>query len=141
MLFIFLSYYPLKQGLKPRTGDLNYALLHRIFILLSIKTRIETCNQLPNIHYLQGFLSYYPLKQGLKPHLNCLDKKDMSIFILLSIKTRIETNIPYPKTSFLHRFLSYYPLKQGLKRPNIFSNARTSALFLSYYPLKQGLKQ
>ncbi len=38
---VFLSYYPLKQGLKPFE---NTAILEKqpIFILLSIKTRIET---------------------------------------------------------------------------------------------------
>ena len=43
--FPFLSYYPLKQGLKPNleyTSPVNQ--LH-IFILLSIKTRIETASR------------------------------------------------------------------------------------------------
>ena len=37
----FLSYYPLKQGLKPELQNKENDLL-KIFILLSIKTRIET---------------------------------------------------------------------------------------------------
>ncbi len=38
---VFLSYYPLKQGLKPKAKETNEKQL-LIFILLSIKTRIET---------------------------------------------------------------------------------------------------
>jgi len=38
---VFLSYYPLKQGLKLLTEFCTYCSIH-IFILLSIKTRIET---------------------------------------------------------------------------------------------------
>jgi len=37
-----------------------------IFILLSIKTRIETVYPLNSFTVLLLFLSYYPLKQGLK---------------------------------------------------------------------------
>ncbi len=37
-----------------------------IFILLSIKTRIETIFPPGNTTRKSGFLSYYPLKQGLK---------------------------------------------------------------------------
>ena len=38
---VFLSYYPLKQGLK-QYNDGDNILISIIFILLSIKTRIET---------------------------------------------------------------------------------------------------
>jgi len=37
-----------------------------IFILLSIKTRIETYNPVFPVFQGMRFLSYYPLKQGLK---------------------------------------------------------------------------
>jgi len=37
-----------------------------IFILLSIKTRIETVRDLSVDEVREQFLSYYPLKQGLK---------------------------------------------------------------------------
>jgi len=62
----FLSYYPLKQGLKlaPPTRTNEYV---GIFILLSIKTRIET-----------------------RADIAC-STAGGGIFILLSIKTRIET--------------------------------------------------
>ena len=70
----FLSYYPLKQGLKP--------------------------NSLWNGRYrASGFLSYYPLKQGLKQELILLRDNDNPIFILLSIKTRIETSICHGSSS------------------------------------------
>jgi len=62
----FLSYYPLKQGLKLASAVVC-GVIPSIFILLSIKTRIETILNL-RVHHP-------------KP----------SIFILLSIKTRIET--------------------------------------------------
>mgnify|MGYP007124161107 FL=1 len=66
-LLKFLSYYPLKQGLK---------------LLISLITRVSS----------ERFLSYYPLKQGLKHHAYEQDVPEGTIFILLSIKTRIETN-------------------------------------------------
>jgi len=65
--FIFLSYYPLKQGLKRNT-------------------------MASNKHKKILFLSYYPLKQGLKPSISgSINFPFNIIFILLSIKTRIET--------------------------------------------------
>ncbi len=64
----FISYYPLKQGLK-LLNILKKILGNRIYILLSIKTRIETT---------------------LLPFLSLLQEE---IYILLSIKTRIETEI------------------------------------------------
>ena len=41
--------------------------LDSIYILLSIKTRIETIWQENWRAYYGRFISYYPLKQGLKP--------------------------------------------------------------------------
>ena len=64
---------------------------HLIFILLSIKTRIETKIHIPAFNWDSKFLSYYPLKQGLKPEQYEPGLHPESIFILLSIKTRIET--------------------------------------------------
>jgi len=62
-----------------------------IFILLSIKTRIET-DWLERFSGLEKvFLSYYPLKQGLKLLILMMEISCIFIFILLSIKTRIET--------------------------------------------------
>ncbi len=63
---IFLSYYPLKQGLKLEP-EIEAKETEKIFILLSIKTRIET---------FSFFFGVF---------------KTSFIFILLSIKTRIET--------------------------------------------------
>ena len=62
-----------------------------IFILLSIKTRIETLRAESRERRAIPFLSYYPLKQGLKLEEIDFMRKWMEIFILLSIKTRIET--------------------------------------------------
>ncbi len=64
---------------------------HRIFILLSIKTRIETSSQSLSGQFGWKFLSYYPLKQGLKLIVKIGRSGPPIIFILLSIKTRIET--------------------------------------------------
>jgi len=64
---LFISYYPLKQGLKPAL---------RVSITM----------------YLILFISYYPLKQGLKLQEDGLLRLwEINIYILLSIKTRIET--------------------------------------------------
>ncbi len=62
-----------------------------IYILLSIKTRIETLCTLPNLVLTAEFISYYPLKQGLKLRLGTAGRGVGIIYILLSIKTRIET--------------------------------------------------
>ena len=62
-----------------------------IFILLSIKTRIETAMLAISKAQAGKFLSYYPLKQGLKHEYN------------------------RAKQGRSTKFLSYYPLKQGLK--------------------------
>jgi len=63
----FLSYYPLKQGLK--------RISHRM-----------------SSHTSSGFLLYYPLKQGLKRFIPVYLATKKHVFTLLSIKTRIETN-------------------------------------------------
>ena len=136
----FISYYPLKQGLKPARPPLASD-VRKIYILLSIKTRIETfkrwsiTSQLEIIYILlsiktrietcahgwnQGagcqFISYYPLKQGLKLLQLCRDcSGSFQIYILLSIKTRIETLCLPISPYCCFRFISYYPLKQGLK--------------------------
>ena len=67
----FISYYPLKQGLKQISGG-AITLVTTIYILLSIKTRIETllCIEASLPQY--RFISYYPLKQGLKRETNRL---------------------------------------------------------------------
>jgi len=86
----FLSYYPLKQGLKHISIE-GLSTPFSIFILLSIKTRIETYASIECVNHKQKFLSYYPLKQGLKQKQEKQDYINRQIFILLSIKTRIET--------------------------------------------------
>ena len=78
---LFLSYYPLKQGLK----------------------RISLADPLLG---MTRFLSYYPLKQGLKPGQAIDHKPELVIFILLSIKTRIET-ICFLSLAFIR--LNFYP--------------------------------
>ena len=62
----FISYYPLKQGLKQAFLVAAILCVPRIYILLSIKTRIETYNAQSAEPSATGFISYYPLKQGLK---------------------------------------------------------------------------
>ncbi len=89
---VFLSYYPLKQGLKQGYTIVNESRFIEIFILLSIKTRIETSISIRIYKGTGTFLSYYPLKQGLKP--------------MHQLNASITNNV----------FLSYYPLKQGLKQ-------------------------
>jgi len=64
----------------------------KIFILLSIKTRIETDWWIEDTYLI------------------------IPIFILLSIKTRIETHFQPVSWALILPFLSYYPLKQGLKQ-------------------------
>jgi len=160
----FLSYYPLKQGLK-RIGGSTFLICLSIFILLSIKTRIETDLWSLAIQSLCWFLSYYPLKQGLKQScfgisISCpyifillsiktrietynsvlLIVKDYFIFILLSIKTRIETHL----SLFCIVLADYIFILLSIKTriETIMQQKLLGFLlqFLSYYPLKQGLK-
>ncbi len=105
--YLFLSYYPLKQGLKhehdPHSDE-----------------------------WIGTFLSYYPLKQGLKHDNDPVGTPSLAIiFILLSIKTRIETDINPIMQSLFLKFLSYYPLKQGLK---LIMSSNTTDLPLNFYP-------
>jgi len=88
----------------------------KIYILLSIKTRIETGPAGAGKTASALFISYYPLKQGLK-HI----AKGCAVDSLVI-------------------FISYYPLKQGLKHRDEAYRKMQIAIFISYYPLKQGLK-
>ncbi len=92
MGFLFISYYPLKQGLKPAGEQATAIQEPTIYILLSIKTRIETRYYIAVYRLgLSLFISYYPLKQGLKRAVvNAINSSGA-------------------------KFISYYPLKQGLK--------------------------
>jgi len=88
--FEFISYYPLKQGLKPIMSSMYSWGMSQIY-RQSKQTLIETHNV---IYVFLGeilFISYYPLKQGLKRVQKIVFGKEKVIFI------------------------SYYPLKQGLK--------------------------
>ncbi len=87
----FLSYYPLKQGLKLL---LKQIIAIRVLQFLSyyplkqgLKHNVEVQRRIDVIQ----FLSYYPLKQGLKLNYPSCPYWHPEIFILLSIKTRIET--------------------------------------------------
>ncbi len=111
----FISYYPLKQGLKLSS------------------TGIRQCKSFP-------FISYYPLKQGLKLRDRIDPMTWRSIYILLSIKTRIETLRNTESSMRMITFISYYPLKQGLKLFITLVFTSYACKFISYYPLKQGLK-
>jgi len=55
-------------------GEVCHTMLS-IFILLSIKTRIETIDNCGFFALCYGFLSYYPLKQGLKRSIHELADK------------------------------------------------------------------
>ncbi len=87
----FISYYPLKQGLKHDSPMIANSNEGKIYILLSIKTRIETLFPCLFQTFFVQFISYYPLKQGLKPIRVAIVDSRYFIYILLSIKTRIET--------------------------------------------------
>jgi len=87
----FLSYYPLKQGLKQKN---NTPARQGGGIFLSyypLKQGLKPVSILVIIPPVQSFLSYYPLKQGLKQIKRLHHSLGINIFILLSIKTRIET--------------------------------------------------
>ena len=88
---IFLSYYPLKQGLKLVKQELGMHLIN-IFILLSIKTRIETSLSLAWIKCYNWIFILLSIKTRIETkQIDRIYHYYGIIFILLSIKTRIET--------------------------------------------------
>ena len=115
--YLFLSYYPLKQGLKHGIGDEVNSMIDLFLSYYPLKQGLKRRGSLAGFPARAVFLSYYPLKQGLKLKLFwAIYNNDPSIFILLSIKTRIETDTLLEEILQLFGFLSYYPLKQGLKQ-------------------------
>ena len=87
-----------------------------IYILLSIKTRIETVVSVPRWHGKQGIYILLSIKTRIETAVRLQDNiYDREIYILLSIKTRIETLTMSYSVFVLFLFISYYPLKQGLK--------------------------
>jgi len=89
-LLEFLSYYPLKQGLK------------HFFII--------------NMKNYAWFLSYYPLKQGLKRFKTFLLSSLITRFLsYYPLKQGLKRQYRTRAKCSNKKFLSYYPLKQGLK--------------------------
>ena len=90
--FSSLSYNPSNQGLKPYWAKRLYK-LWRVFILQSIKPRVETAINGDNYFFRFVSLSYNPSNQGLKPDFGFDEIDTLDVFILQSIKPRVETNI------------------------------------------------
>ncbi len=112
-----------------------------IYILLSIKTRIETRTSCFSFPDLWKFISYYPLKQGLKPQIVLAWVTGKRRFIsYYPLKQGLKPQITKKRRHGIRKFISYYPLKQGLKPRSVVPTDKTRMLFISYYPLKQGLK-
>ena len=94
---VFISYYPLKQGLK-RNRDYFGLWVSSIFIsYYPLKQGVKHICSIAVIIILPSFISYYPLKQGLKPAIRIALSASREIYIPLSIKTRIETAKSMPK--------------------------------------------
>ena len=136
-----------------------------VFILQSIKPRVETLSTFNFQLTKRGSLSYNPSNQGLKPKQAIPLLARTAVFILQSIKPRVETflrkhQIPefirslYPTIhqtkgwNYMLRqlerswilSLSYNPSNQGLKHNLEFSLPHVSTESLSYNPSNQGLK-
>ena len=61
----FISYYPLKQGLKRRVRNMNH--IGSLFIsYYPLKQGLKLYYKIVHCQYPLLFISYYPLKQGLK---------------------------------------------------------------------------
>ena|GEM_PF-2660523 len=87
----FISYYPLKQGLK-HSGCSPGSYCSTAFIsYYPLKQGLKLVIFFTIFHLSKIFISYYPLKQGLKQLFFSYKLLTISIYILLSIKTRIET--------------------------------------------------
>mgnify|MGYP006943671511 CR=1 FL=1 len=92
LIYILLS---IKTRIETNNSGYFIAVHCDIYILLSIKTRIETMLSIRWMTALLAFISYYPLKQGLKLLAIPVCEMMYIIYILLSIKTRIETLISH----------------------------------------------
>ena len=140
--FPSLSYNPSNQGLKPTlTKDgaypdySLYPTIHQtkgwnrrsscvwwttaeVFILQSIKPRVETVKLLSTSGEECLSLSYNPSNQGLKLYQGHRLHRKEDVFILQSIKPRVETSWQYRRWKQQILSLSYNPSNQGLKLPS-----------------------
>ena len=132
------------QSIKPRVETANTLNLRRrhicVFILQSIKPRVETGEDKINAWRLRLSLSYNPSNQGLKPWTGCGWDHPFTVFILQSIKPRVETQVLLLRAAVL---LGLYPTIHQTKGwnhpwPKKFADGWES---LSYNPSNQGLKQ
>jgi len=62
----FLSYYPLKQGLKPMSNTKKPVKGSKFLSYYPLKQGLKQLNEEITKKVVNAFLSYYPLKQGLK---------------------------------------------------------------------------
>jgi len=112
-IYILLS---IKTRIETATqGLINF--IQCIYILLSIKTRIETLSAIWICYYHHIIYILLSIKTRIETplaahHINLATR----IYILLSIKTRIETSLTLFSGCSHQKFISYYPLKQGLKQ-------------------------
>ena len=136
----FISYYPLKQGLKPdRPQWKSYAGI--LFIsYYPLKQGLKRASARTSLAEATLFISYYPLKQGLKPVDGGEPLPAVAIYILLSIKTRIETLVPEYRGSHSHDIYILLSIKTRIETLQRDAETAERHLFISYYPLKQGLK-
>ena len=88
----FISYYPLKQGLKLQMMQYEAARNYIFISYYPLKQGLKLEPTSGQMLLCALFISYYPLKQGLK-HVGEYPHTDArAVFTLLSIKTRIETD-------------------------------------------------
>ena len=62
----FISYYPLKQGLKRFFGMITTLLVSEFISYYPLKQGLKPSKMKQAMKRGTGFISYYPLKQGLK---------------------------------------------------------------------------
>ncbi len=62
----FISYYPLKQGLKPRAFSMQYEAWKEFISYYPLKQGLKLVKGDSKYFSPSKFISYYPLKQGLK---------------------------------------------------------------------------
>ena len=135
----FISYYPLKQGLKLDLQTLRDQ-CQDIYILLSIKTRIETSKYENGILYVTWIYILLSIKTRIETfHFHSRDSL-ICIYILLSIKTRIETSVNVVKQIRIANIYILLSIKTRIETTADTSTTGTTIIFISYYPLKQGLK-
>ena len=139
MTRLSLSIHQIKDW-NPCCSQSFYHACQRVYLYLSIKSRIETLDVDWTKTNELWFISIYPSNQGLKLYLQAVCLQDVPMFISIYPSNQgLKPVTGLPSCWSIALFISIYPSNQGLKQQ--FANSiLIILLFISIYPSNQGLK-